>query len=269
LELLKVADSRALPSDPAVVAVSESLEQSQFGRDWGGTDDRPDCREDLAHLQYRNEVTGETAPYRCNQWECKCCGFRMKMNLLEEIDRIVEERPELSRLLTLTVDPGQFPDRETAHRRIGEGWNRLKAALRSKYGDFTHLWVREEQENGYPHLHVLVSRYLPQGEVARLWSEAGMGDVVDIRQVEARKAGHYVAKYLAKDAMATLPSGTHRYGSSADLDLAVRGGGGDDDGESDWRLTAWSEIAEIPVPAAAGDFRRDPDRDPPPILPPG
>jgi hypothetical protein len=187
----------------------------------------------------------------------------MKMNLLEELDRIVEERPELSRLLTLTVDPSRFEDREAAHRRIGEGWNRLKAALRSKYGDFSYLWVREEQDNGYPHLHVLVSRFLPQGEIARLWSDAGMGDVVDIRQVEARKAGHYVAKYLAKDAMVNLPEGVHRYGSSGDLDLDVRGDSDGDDG-GEWRLAAWSDIAGLYVPAVAGDFRRDPGREPPP-----
>jgi len=246
-----------------VTPVSESAGQTQFGRDWGGSETRPDCRDDLAHLQYRNEETGETAPYRCGSWECKCCGFAMKMNLLEEIDRITEERPELSRLLTLTVDPSNFSDREEAHREIGAAWNQLKAALRSKYGDFTYLWVREEQDNGYPHLHVLVSRFLPQAEVSRLWGQTGAGRIVDIRQVEARKAGNYVAKYLAKDAMATLPSGTHRYGSSADLDLDVRGDGGDD--ESEWELVAWSEIAGIAVPAAAGDFRRDPDREPPPV----
>lgn len=246
-----------------VVPVSESAEQTQFGRDWGEPDTRPDCREDLSHLKTMNQDTGEMADFRCKSWDCKCCGYWMKMNLLEEIDRITEERPELSRLLTLTVDPSNFSDREEAHREIGEAWNQLKAALRDKYGDFTHLWVREEQDNGYPHLHVLVSRFLPQGEVSRLWSQTGAGEIVDIRQVEARKAGHYVAKYLAKDAMAHLPSGTHRYGSSADLELDVRGGGSDDG--SNWELVTWSEIAEIVVPAVAGDFRRDADREPPPV----
>lgn len=243
---------------------SEQTVQSGLARDWGaGPDDRPDCREDLAHLQYENEKTGETAPYRCGQWECKCCGYRMKMNLLEEVDRITQERPELSRFLTLTIDPALFPDRETAHDEIGSAWNALRTALQDKYGDFSYLWVREEQENGYPHLHVLVSRFLPQGEVARLWSQTGAGEVVDIRQVEARKAGHYMAKYLAKDAMATLPNGVHRYGSSADLELEVRSSS-DSDGESDWRLAAYSEIAEMLVDASSGDFRRDSRRDRPP-----
>jgi hypothetical protein len=186
----------------------------------------------------------------------------MKMNLLESIDRIVEERPELSRLLTLTVDPSRL-DRRAAHREIGKAWNRLKAALRSSHGKFSHIWVREEQENGYPHLHVLVSRYLPQSEVQAAWDRAGMGEVVDIRRVEARKAGHYIAKYLAKDAMTSMPSGTHRYGSSADLSLSVRSNGSDSDGPTAWILEAEDAMTGIMTEAAPGDFiRREPD--PPP-----
>jgi len=244
--------------------VSEAVEQSELGEYVelaGDRDDRPDCRRDLAHLRYRNTETDETAPYRCDSWACKCCGHRMKMNLLEEIDRVVEERPELSRLLTLTVDPARMVDREAAHEEIGEAWNRLRSYIQASYGDFSYIWVREEQENGYPHLHVLVSRYLPQSEVSAAWSRAGMGDIVDIRRVDARKAGHYVAKYLAKDAMAYLPSGVHRYGSSADLDLAVRGGSSDE--ESSWILEAEDDVTGLVLEACPSDFiRRRPD--PPP-----
>jgi hypothetical protein len=238
--------------------------QTELGEhvDLAGERERPDCREDLAHLQYRNTETGETASYRCDSWDCACCGHRMKMNLLEGIDRAVEERPDLSRLLTLTVDPSRFVDRKAAHRKIGEGWNRLKAALRSSHGGFSHIWVREEQESGWPHLHVLVSRYLPQSEVEAAWDRAGMGDIVDIQRVEARKAGHYIAKYLAKDAMAFLPSGVHRYGSSADIELGVRGGSSE--GESAWVLEAEDRVSGVMTEACPGDFIRRPPDEPPP-----
>lgn len=238
---------------------------SRYG-DFGAGEERPDCREDLSHLRYRNEETGETAPYRCSQWECRCCGYRMKMNLLEGIDRAVEERPELSRLLTLTTDPARFEDREEAHRQVGEAWNRLRSYIQSRYGSFSYIWVREEHENGFPHLHVLVSRFLPHGEVSAAWSRAGMAEIVDLRRVEARKAGHYIAKYLSKDAMASLPSGTHRYGSSEDIELEVRGGSSSD-GESPWILEAEDRLTGIRTEAHPGDFiRRDPD--PPPDTPP-
>lgn len=237
--------------------------QTDLATHWDATQDRerPDCRQDLAHLEYRNQKTGDRASYRCDSWDCVCCGHRMKMNLLESIDQLLEDRPELSRLLTLTVDPKRFPDREAAHRDIGRAWNQLRTEIQQRYGDFSYVWIREEQDNGFPHLHVLVSRYLPQGKISSAWDRIGAGSIVDIRQVEARAAGHYIAKYLAKDAMAHLPRGVRRYGSSADVDLEVRG---DSDSNGSWDLLTWDPVVESWISATSGDFRRDPDRPPPP-----
>lgn len=226
--------------------------------DWT-SETRPDCRRDLEHLRYRRATDGETAPYRCGSWDCICCGHRMKMNLLEGVDQLIDQRPEMSRFMTLTVDAKRW-DRREAHRQIGRAWNQLRSALTAKYGDFSYVWVREETDRGYPHLHVLVSRYLPQGEVARLWNQTGMGEVVDLRKIDARKAGHYLAKYLAKDAMANLPVGVHRYGTSSDIDLGVRGDSGAD---GPWSLVAWDPVIEGWMSAASGDFIRQPDRPPP------
>lgn len=245
--------------------MTDAARQSELGDhlDLAGDRHRPDCREDLDHLQFYDRESGETASYRCDSWDCACCGHRMKMNLLEGIDRTIQERPELSRLLTLTVDPSRFPDRAAAHEEIGEAWNRLRSYIQKSYGRFSYIWVREEQENGYPHLHVIVSRFLPQDEISAAWNRAGMGDVVDIRRVEARKAGHYVAKYLAKDAMANMPSGAHRYGSSADIELGVRGmpDGDEDDESGDWALMAYDDVAGRWVTATDGDFIRQPPPD--------
>lgn len=229
-------------------------------------EDRPDCREDLDHLQYYNPETQDTATFRCDQWECRCCGHRMKMNLLEEIDRVVEARPELSRMLTLTIDPKQFTNAEYAHRQLGKYWNRLRNALNHKYGDFSYIWVREEQKNGYPHLHILISRYIPQEQVQRLWEQTGAGSIVDIRQVEARKAGNYIAKYLAKQAMMNIPSGVNRYGCSSDISLNVRDSG--DDEETSWELIAFDPVTETWTEAAKADFHRREGLDPPPLVPP-
>lgn len=241
--------------------MSSGSEQAALTHNWGEGSDRPDCRRDLRHLAYVDRENGERASYRCDSWDCICCGHRMKMNLLEEIDRLVEERPELSRMLTLTVDPANFSDREAAHRKIGEAWNQLRTEIQQRYGSFSYIWVREEQKNGYPHLHVLVSRFLPQQWVRSAWSRIGAGEIVDIRQVNARKAGHYIAKYLAKDAMAHLPSGVRRYGSSQDIQLAVRGSSGS---ATDWELLTWDPVLDRWLTASSGDFRRDPDRPPPP-----
>lgn len=196
--------------------------------------DRYDCRTVYRNMQ--NEADdGTTAPFRCGSWRCYCCGYRMRQNLIEEIQRVCRARPELSRLLTLTLDPDRAPDdQDEQHRYITERWNALNTAIRDEFGPYSFIWVREEQKSGVPHLHMLVSRYLPHDWLMETWDRLGGGSIVDIRAIKnVEKAAHYIGKYLTKDALSGLPKGTRRYGSSADIDLEVRGGGDDD---RDWRL---------------------------------
>lgn len=229
------------------------------------SEDRPDCREDLQHLRYENTETGDTAAYRCGSWDCECCGHRLRMSLIEEIERITEERPEMRRFLTLTVDERGPDTKEEQHEHITDRWNALRTELRDRYEDLSFLWVRHEgDERDRPHLHLLVDRFLPQSELSQLARRVGLGQVVDIRRVDARNAAHYISAYLGRGALSFLPDGSRRYGSSADVDLDPRNSGESND---DWRLAAWSSISEIFVDASPGDFRRDPDRDlpePPP-----
>ena len=71
-----------------------------------GDDDlgRYDCREIYRNIELEAE-DGDIAPFRCNSWDCYCCAHRMRCNLVEELDRLIAERPELRRLLTITLDP--------------------------------------------------------------------------------------------------------------------------------------------------------------------
>jgi hypothetical protein len=246
--------------------------------------DRYDCRQLYANFRFEEEAApGEeprTAEYRCGSWDCYCCGYRMRMNLVEEIERVCTARPEMSRLLTLTLDPANAPDHdEERHRYITERWNALRTRLRREVGDFSFIWVREEHESGIPHLHAIVSRYLPQGAVSKAWSELGGGEVVDIRKVDrVDKAAHYVGKYLTKDAMADLPEGTRRYGSSRDITLAVRGDESDEESEGEWNLVrdayetlTWRE-EPLTLPVVPPDFTKQKAWDgpyPPGMDPPG
>jgi hypothetical protein len=160
----------------------------------------------------------------------------MRQNLVEEIERVVNERPEMSRLLTLTLDPETAPvDQKDQHRYLTERWNALRTAINREYGDLSYIWVREEQDSGLPHIHIIVSRYLPQQWVSSRWSELGGGEIVDIRSVDrVEKVAHYVGKYLTKNALTGLPDGIRRYGSSQDLSLAVRSNS--DESETAWEL---------------------------------
>jgi hypothetical protein len=226
--------------------------------------DRPDCREDLQHLRYQNNETGETAPYRCGSWDCECCGHRLRMSLIEEIERITKERPEMRRFLTLTVDTSAPVGKENQHEYITDRWNALRTELNDRYDDLSYLWVRHEgDERDRPHLHLLVDRYLPQSELSMLSKRVGLGEVVDIRRVNARNAAHYISAYLGRGALSHLPDGARRYGSSADVDLDPRNTSGDDEA-TDWILAAYDEIIEGWIGASSGDFRRSRDREPPP-----
>lgn len=195
---------------------------------------RYDCRGVYANYFFENE-DGDRAEYRCGQWDCYCCGYRMRQNLVEEIGRVTAERPDLSRLMTLTLDPSMAPkSQERQHYHITERWNALRTAINREIGDFSYIWVREEQESGLPHLHILVSRFIPQQWLSGRWAELGGGEIVDIRHVDhLDRAAHYVGKYLTKDALAGFPDGIRRYGSSQDIDLDVRGSS---DSSEDWEL---------------------------------
>jgi hypothetical protein len=207
--------------------------------------DRYDCREVYSNFFLEAE-DGDRADYRCNSWDCYCCGHKMRMNFIEEVDRITEERPEMRRLLTLTLDPDTAPRGQAEkHQYLTDRFNAFRTELRDRYPDLSYIWVREEGESGHPHLHLIVDRFMPQAELSKIASRVGMGHIVDIRRVDARNAGRYIASYLSKGAMSELPKGSNRYGSSADLDLAVRGPAEDSDDDRSWSLKMHDHEIEI------------------------
>lgn len=190
-------------------------------------DGRYDCRHVYQNMEMEAE-DGQTAAFRCKSWDCYCCAHWMRMNLIEDLERLVEERPELRRFLTLTLDPERAPaDQEEKHRYLTERFNALRTELNDRYDDLSYVWVREEGEGDNPHLHLIVDRFLPQNELSAISRRVGLGEVVDIRRVNARNMAKYLTKYLTKGSMANLPKGSRRYGSSSDISLNVRGGGGD------------------------------------------
>ena len=211
--------------DDSQTRISEYVEIDDSGRH--------DCRQMYRNMEFEAAEGDETASFRCGMWSCYCCAHRMRHNFIEELERLVHERPELRRFLTLTLDPETAPD-ETAeqHEYLTERFNALRTSLNDRYDDLSYVWVREEGESDNPHLHLIVDRYLPQDELSHLAERAGLGRVVNIKRVEARSMAKYLTKYLTKGSMANLPKGARRYGSSADIDLSVRGGGGD----GDWDL---------------------------------
>lgn len=215
--------------------------------------ERHDCRQDLQHLRYHGPE-GKTAAFRCRRWQCATCGHRLRMGIIEEIERITAERPELRRLLTLTVDkPGLSAGDQ--HLHLTERWNALRTSLRDRYDDLSYVLVRHEGDRrGRPHIHLLVDRYIPQRLLSSMASRAGLGEVVDIRRVDARNAAHYISAYLGRGALAELPKGAHRYATSADIDIDPWNPGDDDDASPGWTVQAWDDVLGAWVSAQRGDF---------------
>lgn len=203
-------------------------------------DGRYDCRRVYQNFRFEADTPrdGEeeppTADYRCGQWDCYCCGYRMRMNLVEEIEELVRDRPEMRRFLTLTLDPAKVPrevqgDGKAMTEYLMNTWRKFRVYIEREYGDFSFVWVKERgEDNGdHWHLHVLVSRYLDQDWISAAWSAVGGGEVVDIRRVErCEKVAHYLGKYLTKNALSEFPDGVQRYATSEDIDLDVRGDSG-------------------------------------------
>jgi hypothetical protein len=186
------------------------------------------------------------------------------MSLIEEIERITRQRPEMRRFLTLTVDSSAPVGKASQHEYITDRWNALRTELNDRYDDLSYLWVRHEgDERDRPHLHLLVDRFIPVEQISMLSDRVGLGEVVDIRRVDARNAAHYISAYLGRGALSFLPEGSRRYGSSSDVDLDPRSTG-DDDEESEWILAAYDQFVEGWMSACSGDFVRSTQRKPPP-----
>lgn len=211
--------------------------------------DRYDCRQTYRNFEFveqtddtsievdpeseavhHHDHDGMTADYRCGQWDCYCCGYRMRMNLVEGIEELVQRRPEMRRMLTLTLDPSKVPrevqgDDDAMTNYLMDTWAKFRVYIQREFGDFSFVWVKEQSEsNGdHWHLHVLVSRYMDQSWISAAWQSVGGGRVVDIRRVaRCEKVAHYLGKYLTKDALSGFPDGVQRYGTSEDIDLDVR-----------------------------------------------
>jgi hypothetical protein len=232
--------------------LGDHLDLTKTGEDQSESD-RYDCREIYRNMELESE-SGEIAPFRCNSWDCYCCAHRMRCNLIEELDRLIEERPELRRLLTITLDEEVAPDgQDEQHQYLTERWNALRTEIKDQYPGMSFVWIREEGESDNPHLHLLVDRYLPQAMLSKTAQRVGLGEVVDIRRVNARNAAKYVTKYLTKGALHDLPDGARRYGSSQDIDLAVRGSS--EEPEEDWDLLM--DDHEVSKVSGDGPLRRE------------
>lgn len=134
----------------------------------------------------------------CKKWSCPSCGpKRLKRTRRAITDKAVEHN--LSRFLTLTLDPKACKPEESVEY-IRKTWNKFRTSLKRLHGQaIPFITVLEFQKSGYAHLHILIDRFIPQNWISEAWSSVGGGKIVFIKQVDVRRIGPYLSKYLTKD----------------------------------------------------------------------
>ena len=106
-------------------------------------------------------------------------------------------------MITLTLDPKMFSSLHDALTYLQHMFNRLMAALRKRYGKLIYVKAVELQENGNPHIHIVLTgpnaKHISEQWVQKLWYKYGGGTVKVKHVYDPRGAINYLLKYLPKE----------------------------------------------------------------------
>ena len=169
-------------------------------------------------------LTGQETQFQrlnCKSWGCGYCGPRRARRYRHGI-RAAAEQLKLQRFVTLTLDPEKIQGEPVAYLRVT--FNKLRTYLRRKFGCAPkYIAVLEFHENGRPHLHILIDRFIEQAWLSAAWEAIGGGRMVDIRFVDLHRVSRYLAKYLTVDLLLSAPTGVRRVTCSRGIVLLEKG----------------------------------------------
>jgi hypothetical protein len=153
----------------------------------------------------------------CKTWGCAHCGPK-KAKRYKAAIRQIAEKEQLNRFLTLTLDPRKISGSPVRYlRRI---FNKFRVYLLRKFGrSIKYIAVLEFQQNGNPHLHILVDRFIQQHWISQTWSALGGGRIVDIKFVDVHRISRYLSKYLTKELLLSAPPRSRRVTTSRGIHL--------------------------------------------------
>ena len=133
-------------------------------------------------------VDGSETQYQlgnCKSWTCGYCGPRRARRYKHAI-RDAAEQLKLQRFITLTLDPQKVQGNPVDYLR--STFNKLRTYLRRKFGTAPkYIAVLEFHQNGNPHLHILIDRFIEQAWLSAAWDAVGGGRIVDIRFVDLHR----------------------------------------------------------------------------------
>lgn len=109
--------------------------------------------------------------------------------------------------------------RSIAH--IRKCWGKLRVYFHRKFGAAPrYVAVLEFQKvTGLAHLHIATDRWIDQAWAKEAWQALGGGQHVDIRHIDAHRAGAYLSKYLSKELLLSAPPGVRRVTTSRSIKL--------------------------------------------------
>jgi hypothetical protein len=153
----------------------------------------------------------------CKTWGCRYCGPR-KAKRYKYLIRQVAEREQLTRFLTLTLDPSRIDGDSVRYLR--RTFDKFRLYLRRRFGTpVKYIAVLEFHKSGIAHLHLLVDRFIPWEWIKESWSSLGGGTVVDIRYVDVHRISRYLSKYLTKELLQSAPNRSRRVTTSRSIRL--------------------------------------------------
>jgi hypothetical protein len=160
----------------------------------------------------------------CKSWGCSHCGPRRARRYKYAIRKVAEDL-KLQRFVTLTLDSAKIEGDPVVYLR--ETFNKLRTYLRRKYGSAPkYIAVLEFHENGKPHLHILIDRFIEQAWLSAAWEAVGGGRIVDIRFVDLHRVSHYLSKYLTVDLLLSAPKRVRRVTCSRGIVLLEKSSNG-------------------------------------------
>lgn len=133
-------------------------------------------------------------PVACNKWQCPHCSQIKLMRLSNRVNFGFSDQDVLY-MLTITQRLG-------SKRNIMKDWTRVKQRIERRCKEkMSYFWVKEKQQNGQRHLHVLSDLPIDWRWLKDAYAEITNGESfhIYVNEKPIKHAFAYVMKYLGKD----------------------------------------------------------------------
>jgi hypothetical protein len=154
----------------------------------------------------------------CGKLTCPKCGWKKAKKYLKAVTKQAE-RLKLRRFLTLTLDPALIPEGVDSIQHLRACWAKLRVYIGRSFPHTSYISVVELHKSGIAHLHILVSRFIPQPWIKKTWQAIGAGRIVFIKIIDMHRIGAYLTKYITKELLLMVPWRKKRISTSRDIKL--------------------------------------------------